>query len=173
MYMPTWNVLQVSEMQDGGQWRLNIHVGKFSFTHPGTGNLWICAILGHLFWNWWVVIDWLLLTVPEKIILKYLRIKAKSCGVWNFGSDVTIPDQLLTYRLTLLRTKHVETNWTVQIQWDANQWLGIFYNAAKFYLPLLCFPLIYLIQLSGLYFIWACVPEEWLHSIGITYLPQR
>lgn len=25
----------------------------------------------------------------------------------------------------------------------------------------------------GLYFIWACVPEEWLHSIGITYLPQR
>lgn len=25
----------------------------------------------------------------------------------------------------------------------------------------------------GLYFIWACFPEEWLHSIGITYLPQR
>ncbi|XP_068753559.1 phosphatidylinositol N-acetylglucosaminyltransferase subunit P-like isoform X2 [Montipora capricornis] len=25
----------------------------------------------------------------------------------------------------------------------------------------------------GLYFIWACVPEEWLQSIGITYLPQR
>ncbi|XP_020626393.1 phosphatidylinositol N-acetylglucosaminyltransferase subunit P-like [Orbicella faveolata] len=25
----------------------------------------------------------------------------------------------------------------------------------------------------GLYFIWACVPEEWLHSVGITYLPQR
>ncbi|XP_015754213.1 PREDICTED: phosphatidylinositol N-acetylglucosaminyltransferase subunit P-like [Acropora digitifera] len=25
----------------------------------------------------------------------------------------------------------------------------------------------------GIYFIWACVPEEWLNSIGITYLPQR
>lgn len=40
-------------------------------------------------------------------------------------SDFIIPGHLLTYPSTLLRTKHVETNKKIiQIEWDANKWLG-------------------------------------------------
>jgi len=52
-----------------------------------------------------------------------------------FWSDSAIPGHLLTYPSTLLRTKHMETKVTIQIQWDVNEWSGILQSSRSFYEP--------------------------------------